>query len=128
MEHNKRKDKKNLFVHSRTFNILLVQYIYLWYSKEKINKYFLTVKTTCILFHESAVCRRGIKWKNTYLISMVDIVIWLYCSLTGPETRSLLFRNKKCKGMRFCFWNSLVTSYRALTNFLREITTYCIHK
>ena len=37
-------------------------------SKEREHKHFPTVKTINILFYKLAVCRRGTKRQNTYLI------------------------------------------------------------
>ena len=48
-------------------------------------------KNIYFLFHGQVVCRKCIKKEmKTYLISVSNIAMWLYCSLARSETASLL--------------------------------------
>ena len=77
-----------------TFKIIYTQYSRI---KRKNTQCVSTAKTMHILFHEQMVCRRGTKWKNAYLMSVVYIDMWLYHLLVGSERRS-----EKQLRMNFC--------------------------
>ena len=51
----------------------------------------------CTLFHKQAECRWGTKYKKAYLRSVDKIVLWLYHSLTGLETMSVLLKEQRQK-------------------------------
>ena len=58
------------------------------------------------------------KRKMAYLMSIGNIVTWLYCFLEGSETTStVLFEKRSRKG----FWDCLLTLYGPLLDMQREM-------
>ena len=69
------------------------------------------------------------KWKKAYLMSVDNIAMWLYHSLTESETISLLFNEQKQIEFKKRFLGCQVTPNKTTNmhaNSLREIIIYCI--
>ena len=81
----------NSFVHIRTFNILYI--IYIAMVLKEIHAYVPTDKN--ILFHQQPVCRRGIKLKKAYFISVHNIPTCIYRSLAKTGATYLLFKEQR---------------------------------
>ena len=79
-----------------------------------MHKYVPIDKNIHILFYEQAVCRRGQNKKKTYLMSLGDISEWVYHSLTGSETPSLLFKEQRPKKFENCFEDCHMIPYEVL--------------
>ena len=78
-----------------------------------------------MLFHEQAVYGRSTKWKKDYLMSVGNIAMWLYHFLAGPETVSLLFKEKRQIEVEKGYLDSHVALNR-YANSPRKILIHCI--
>ena len=109
-------------------HIYIYIYIYthectLLYHKTMIELY------TWWFMHEQYV--KGVQNEQNYLISIWNITMWLYQSLAGPETRSLLFKEQRKTQCQewvsgVFIWHSTISTGQSCS--LREIIIYCPYK